>query len=314
MTDRRTFLKTVAMTGGLAAVLNQTPGMALSTKNDMHVSVFSKHLQWLDFDKTAEVLKNAGFNGIDYTVRKGGHIQPENVKKDLPRAIKVAQQKGMDVKMITTGISSLDDEKAREILEIAASEGVGYYRMGYYHYQKDLPPLKSIEKAREHLTKLAEFNEKVKINGSYQNHAGRYIGAPVWDLYYLFEGINPAWTGIQYDIRHAVVEGGMSWHNGLDLVAPWINTLAIKDFIWENKDDRWRAVSIPLGNKGMVDFPAFFNIIGQKKLQLPMTIHYEYPVLSDKDMQLSEKEKMKISADVMQNDLLHLKQFISSSK
>ncbi|MCC5930377.1 MAG: TIM barrel protein [Cyclobacteriaceae bacterium] len=286
----------------------------MKTENDIHVSVFSKHLQWLDFENTAEVLKNAGFNGIDYTVRKGGHISPENVKKDLPRAIKAARRKGMEVKMITTGISSLDDEKAREILEVAASEGVAFYRMGYYHYQKELHPLKSIEKARAALSRLSDFNEKVNITGSYQNHAGRYIGAPVWDLHHLFEGINPAATGIQYDIRHAVVEGGISWQNGLELIAPWINTLAIKDFVWENKGDRWQAVSIPLGQSGMVDYPAFLNIIQQKALQLPMSIHYEYPVLSHTDMQLPEMEKMKISTEVMQKDLMHLKQYVNKTK
>jgi hypothetical protein len=37
-------------------------------------------------EKSAKAASEIGFNGIDLTVRQKGHVLPENVVKDLPRA------------------------------------------------------------------------------------------------------------------------------------------------------------------------------------------------------------------------------------
>ncbi len=39
------------------------------------------------------------------------------------------------------------------------------------------------------------------------------------------------------------------------MIAPHIDTIAIKDFLWAQRaDDKWEPRSVPLG-EGMVDFP-----------------------------------------------------------
>src|SRR5688572_19882500 len=74
----------------------------------MHV--FSKPLQWLDYAGTAALIKEAGFGGIDYTVRSAGHVLPEKVQDDLPRAIEAAKKAGLKVEMITTAITDPSDK------------------------------------------------------------------------------------------------------------------------------------------------------------------------------------------------------------
>jgi len=46
------------------------------------------------------------------------------------------------------------------------------------------------------------------------------------------ESVNPAFFGAQYDIRHAVAEGGRSWSNGVKLLKDQIKTIVLKDFKW----------------------------------------------------------------------------------
>jgi len=48
------------------------------------ICVFSKHLQWLDFREMASAAREIGFDGIDLTVRPGGHVDPARVVEDLP--------------------------------------------------------------------------------------------------------------------------------------------------------------------------------------------------------------------------------------
>src|ERR1700730_826997 len=52
----------------------------------LKISVFSKHFQWTNCHEMAAIAKDVGFDGIDLTVREGGHVMPERVEEDLPKA------------------------------------------------------------------------------------------------------------------------------------------------------------------------------------------------------------------------------------
>jgi sugar phosphate isomerase/epimerase len=124
--------------------------------------------------------------------------------------------------------------------------------------------------------KLEKINREYGVSGNYQNHSGRRVGGPVWDLYHLLKNCDPSYIGVQYDIRHATVEGGESWPLGMKLLAPWIQTTDIKDFIWQkNEKGVWQIVNVPLG-EGMVDFKTYFEIYKSMKIEAPVSIHFEY--------------------------------------
>jgi len=38
------------------------------------IHLFSKHLQWLDYEGMSKVAKQIGFDGLDLTVRRKGHV------------------------------------------------------------------------------------------------------------------------------------------------------------------------------------------------------------------------------------------------
>ena len=44
-------------------------------------------------------------DGADLTVRPGGHVLPENVERDLPRAVKAFREAGLNIEMMATGIT-----------------------------------------------------------------------------------------------------------------------------------------------------------------------------------------------------------------
>ena len=121
------------------------------------------------------------------------------------------------------------------------------------------------------------MNDSLGLIGCYQNHAGNYVGASMFELHQLFNESNSHTTGLQYDIRHATVEGGKSWETGLRLIKDKIKTLALKDFRWEKKNGKWDTINTPMG-EGMVDFNRFFFLMKQYGIQVPMSIHYEYPM------------------------------------
>lgn len=241
----------------------------------MSINVFSKVFQWLGWKDMAIAAAAAGFDGIDLTVRPDGHVLPENVATDLPKAVDAIRKAGLDVHMICTAINRADDPLTEPVLKSASSLGISQYRLGWIGYDDKIgidENLKSIEKT---LSGLAAMNKHYKIKGSYQNHSGVRFGAPLWDLAKLLQEIGSPWLGCQYDIRHAIVEGAYSWPLAFKLLRPYINSIDIKDFIWADNNGKWETLNVPLG-KGMVDFKTYFNLLKEANIRVPISLHYEY--------------------------------------
>lgn len=240
------------------------------------VHVFTKCLQFLTYQEIAEVLASQGFGGADLTVRPGGQVLPEKVETDLPKALGALREAGVDSNMITTSINNANDALTRPILKTMAELGIKYYRMGYLNYDSSKTIAQNLEDHKFTFEELEKVNREFGVHGGYQNHSGRQVGGPVWDLYPLLKDRDPELIGVQYDIRHATVEGGISWPLGMKLLAPWIKTTDIKDFIWEkNENSEWKIKNVPLG-EGMVDFNAYFELYKSLNIEAPVSIHYEY--------------------------------------
>ena len=260
------------------------PAMARMTASEnkaegsIKICIFSKHLQWLDYHQMARTAREIGFDGIDLTVRPRGHVLPERVREDLPKAVQAVKAAGLDVPMIATAITDPADPLTESILATASQAGIRYYRMGYYRYDASKTIHQTLNEAKPKLRDLVEMNKHYNIVGTYQNHAGaRYVGAPLWDLDVLFGDLDTHWIGCQFDIRHATVEGGTFWPTHFRLMSRYINTLVAKDFKWTQIKDAWKPENCPLG-EGMVDFPGYFKMLRKAGIAVPMSLHLEYPI------------------------------------
>ena len=277
--SRRQFLTTLGLSAVTAPVF---PMITNSFRVDTapasrKVHIFSKHLQWLDYNAMATFVAECGFDGADITVRPGGHVEPTRVQEDLPRVVEAMKKSGKEVTMITTAILSADEAEAEPVIRTAAGLGIQLYRLGWYPYDTKQSIAENLKSIEGKLRKLASLSENYKIKGCYQNHSGNSFGSPVWDLARVLHAINSPWVGCQYDVRHAVVEGANSWSLGFDYIKPYINSLDVKDFQWAIQNGKWTAENVPLGN-GAVDFNEYFRKIGSIPATVPVSLHMEYPL------------------------------------
>ena len=58
----------------------------------------------MGWEELAIEVKKVGFDGVDLTVRSKGHVLPERVAEDLPKAVRTIRARGRQVPMITCGI------------------------------------------------------------------------------------------------------------------------------------------------------------------------------------------------------------------
>lgn len=280
---RRSFLVSSAAAGVSVSSAQPASGKSVSmpVPGRLPVLLFSKHLHWADFDTCAAVLREIGAEGIDLTVRKNGHIEPERVREELPRAVEIFRKAGTPVAMITTDIRTADSPHALPILETAKALGITHYRWSDFVYDPARPIPEQLREFKPKIAELAKLNARLGMTAMYHIHSGfNRLGSCVWDLWELIRDEDPNAVSFNYDIGHATVEGGFGgWLNTLRLAIPCTRGTAVKDFVWEkNAKGQWRPRWCPLG-EGMVDFAGYFNILKNAKVPMPLQLHLEYDEL-----------------------------------
>lgn len=293
-TTRRDFIKKTSLFAGFLPSYSLFPfHKKESTNKDfqpLSINVFSKHLQFLDYQMTGQMAAEMGFDGVDLTVRPKGHVLPEEVEIGLPKAIQQINKGGSNCEMITTSIENVNRPLDVNIIKAAAKAGIKYYRTGWFKYPKDQPMIDALDMYRNQIDDLGNLNKENGIIGCYQNHAGKNVGASFWEIQKILETVNSDFFGTQYDIRHATVEGGNSWENGLQLLYSKIKVIVLKDFKWGKVNGKWKPINVPIG-EGMVDFDKYFKLLKMYNLNPPVSLHLEY------DLGGAEKGKSKITVD-----------------
>lgn len=253
--------------------------------------VFSKPFQSLSYEELAEIVAELGFDGIEGTIRPGGHIIPEQVPEELPKMIEALRKRKLDLTIMASGINNADDKLNVRQLEIAAKLGVKRYRMAYYKYDLKRPISQQIKELRPIMDNLVALNKDLGIQAIYQNHSGsNYVGAPLWDLRELFAKYDPRYIAVGLDIAHMTAEGTRSWPIQAKLMRPQIGSLYVKSFRWENN----KRKNCPL-SEGIVD-QKYPRQLLKSGFEGPVNLHEEY--INHRDPKLVPEHVKAIRKDV----------------
>ena len=265
-----------ALIAGSALLL----GPRLRAKQKLKVAIFSKHLQFVQGEELAKTVAELGFDGIDITVRKGGHVEPATVAADLPALAKTIRAHGLEVPMITTDIADAETPFAEDLMKAASALGIRYYRFGAFKWDTKQSYAAQIEAMKLRLAKLAALNARYQTCAMYHTHSGAgAVGASIWDLHEIMRDIDPERVGINYDVGHATIEGGLGgWIASFRICGRHLRGIAVKDFVW-GKDAKgaWKEQWKPIG-EGMVKLGQFFGMVAETDFNGPLQLHYEYPL------------------------------------
>jgi sugar phosphate isomerase/epimerase len=255
-------------------------GGSLRGKPKLKVAIFSKHLQFVHGEELAKTAAGIGFDGIDITARKGGHVEPATVAKDLPLLVKIIRDHGLEVPMITTDVADAETPFTQDLLRAASALGIRYYRFGAFKWDRKPSYAAQIEAMKPRLARLAALNARFQMCAIYHTHSGPgLVGASIWDLHEIMRDLDPRLVGINYDVGHATIEGGLGgWIASFGICGPHLRGIALKDFVWA-KDARgsWREQWKPIG-EGMVKFDQFFGMVAETDFNGPLQLHFEYPL------------------------------------
>jgi sugar phosphate isomerase/epimerase len=278
--DHARFSRRALLAG--AAALTARPAVA-GTK--LKVAIFSKHLQFVQGPELAKAAAELGFDAVDITVRKGGHVAPERVRQDLPPLVAAIRERGLDVPMVTTDILDAATPFAEDIVGTAAELGIRHYRFGGFKYAAGQPYPAQLDALRPRLAGLAALNAKYQSCAMYHTHSGvGLVGASIWDLYLVMRDLDPRHIGVNFDVAHATIEGAVGgWINSFRITGPHLRGIAVKDYVWaKDAKGQWKEQWVPLG-EGMVHWPEFWSMVAEAGFSGPLQVHFEYKLPASRE-------------------------------
>jgi len=247
----------------------------------MKIVAFTKSFQKWPIPVVCHRFKEIGLDGLDLTVRPKGHIEPKDVTEQLPLAAKAALEAGVEIGMLTTMITEPDAE-AEKLLTAASKLGISKIKLGYYRYKGFGSLAKQIDETRRQLAAVAKLAAKYKVLPCVHIHCNDFIPSHGTLLYLLLKDFPPDQVGAYADMLHMSLEGGGDgWRQGLDLIAPWLALVAVKNYDYQPKardprgQMRWRHRVVPVAD-GISPIPEFVALLRKLKFDGTYSLHSEY--------------------------------------
>ena len=218
----------------------------------MRYLMFSKHLQPLPIPEIGRIIKELGFSGVELTVRPGGHIQPDEVDTELPRAVEVFGELGLDLPAIVVEIHRRDPD-AEAVCRAAGRSGATVLRTSSQRYTAFGTIREQIARARADARQLEALGREYGVRLCVHCHSGDMLSAQGGILASIIDETDPRSVGVSLDVAHLTVEGGIAgWRQSIDLLQERVGILAVKSFGWFHEPDavtggqRWTAKVVPL--------------------------------------------------------------------
>lgn len=278
---RRSFLGTAALAAAGCAARNPLAA-SVSSKPEYHV--FSRVFQFIgDYRRAAALVKKCGYDGIEWTCRPKGFVEPSRATKDLKTAREAALAEGLKADSLVVSFLRGDDPGAEDIVSAAADAGYRSFRGAYFRYDPAKTMQANLDEIKRGFESLENLARKTGMKACYQNHSTynpkiELFGSVVWDLAGILRDFDPRHVGVQYDVMHAQAETGPSWMHSVGIVAPWIDILCLKDFWFEpnpKNPKMWRRHLCPAG-EGIVPWARYRDILRQYALKPRYTVHFDY--------------------------------------
>ncbi|MCH7685325.1 MAG: TIM barrel protein, partial [Planctomycetes bacterium] len=287
--NRRRFLNQSARTGlavaagGSFLTMDVSGTSAAESKKAAvpKVGAFTKSFQDRSIPEVCRIFKKIGLDGLDLTVRRGGHIEPKDVEKELPKAHKAARDAGTEILFLTTGITDADAD-AERLLAAAAGIGITRIKLGYYRYTTFGQLANQMKQTRKRIAAVVKLAARYKVLPCIHIHSGAFLPSHGTQLFELIHDFSPQEVGAYVDPLHMAKEGGLDgWRQGLDILAPWIALCSVKNFAWERShrdkqgQQRWKTITVPIAD-GVCPLPDFVAALKTLDYHGPYSMHSEY--------------------------------------
>lgn len=265
----------------------------------MKYGVFSVSMPEYNPEDTLKVLKELGYDGVEWRVTNMPKEKPENVPferrywayNESTIEIETIEEKadelkalcdsyGIEIFSLTTYLTPADYEKVEPVLRAAQKMGVKKIRVFPPSYQPtddQTPYPELMYQNKAYLKKLEALGKKYGVKIMMEIHMNNLSASPS-AAYRLVEGCDPAYIGVIFDPGNMVNEGYEDYQKAFELLGPYIAHVHVKNavIVEDGRDElggkKWKHDQAPLWD-GMADLKELFRVM--KKFGYDDTISVE---------------------------------------
>jgi sugar phosphate isomerase/epimerase len=224
-------------------------------------SVFTKPWKTQTLDELGELVADMGFDAVEYPLRGGYQVQPEDGAEGIRKLVETLKKHGVGVASIAGGIDvAVEDGKGKvlgasaELFEACGAYGIPVIRI-CQGFNKALGFWDNIKRLQEKYDAIAEIAAKTGVTLGVQMHHGNSDITNSYDSSILLQKYDPKLVAAVWDAGHSGLAGEAPAY-ALD--ALWNNLCMVnfKAAYWVQSTDthgsiaRWR-VNWVTGPNGM---------------------------------------------------------------
>lgn len=234
-------------------------------------SVFTKPWQQIPVAELGKLIAGYGFDGVEFPVRPGYQVEPENIETGLPKLARSFADFGLKI----TSIAGPTNEAA---FSACASAGVPIIRTGFGLLKEGY--LASERRAQDELDGMVPLSERYGVKVGIQNHAGSFVPINAMGIRHLIEKYDPKHVGAIWDSMHNALNGEEP-EMGLDIVWSHLCMVNLKNAYWqritgtEAISAEWQAHATT-GRQGLASWPRVAEFLKKRNYEGVVCLTAEY--------------------------------------
>jgi sugar phosphate isomerase/epimerase len=246
-------------------------------------SLFTKHWNIPSAELGAFVAA-LGFDGVEFPVRPGFEVTPENVGEKLPRVAKELSKHGVKI----LSIAGPTDEGT---IAACGEAGIPFIRV-MVQIPEGGSYLETVDATRREYERLIPVLEKHKVAIGVQNHCGRFV-ANAGELRHLLAGFDPRHVCAVWDAAHEAIAGTGQPEFAIEMLEPWLRIVNLKNAYWkrvtgpEAEDVEWVSYWTS-GRQGMASWPRVAKELKRRHWQGIVCVTAEYSDDASRERLLKE--------------------------
>ncbi|WP_127579592.1 sugar phosphate isomerase/epimerase family protein [Paenibacillus koleovorans] len=255
--------------------------MALSS---IAFSVFTKPWKDISIDRLAEKAGGLGFDGIEFPIREGFQVQPDQAEKELPALARRLAEHGLRI----FSVASTTDEN---IFAACAEAGVPTIRImidvnlaeGFRASEKRI---------RLELEQVQELCRRYGVKVGIQQHIGHTRIKNAMGLHRMLDGLDPACFGAIWDAAHDALTGERP-EIGLDVVWSYLCMVNLKNGYYrrvsgpEAEQALWEPYWTT-ARQGMASWPTVMKVLTERQYEGVICLTAEYHEEANVDRYIAE--------------------------
>ncbi len=219
-------------------------------KNRVEFSVFTKPWKQQSIDELGKYISGLGFDGIEFPLRPGYQVEPENAEKGLPQLVKQLGEYGLKV---TSVAGSLEER----VFAGCAAAGIPVVRIMAGNKAR-MSYMEFIESKKKEIDEAIPLCKKYGIKVGIQNHYGPGVHDSM-ELRQLIQDYDPNHVGAIWDAAHSGLAGEEP-EQGLDIVWSHLCMVNLKNAFFnringpEAEKAEWKRY-FTTGKNGLASWP-----------------------------------------------------------